>query len=128
MIHTQNLKAVKASDYDEVWVIVRNLKYPPQFQFEHVPELSPSWPLFKTYLDLKASYSWGKDAFENIYKPRFIKQMQRLEAQEMLNKLCELDKAGKKICLVCFCDDAELCHRSIIADLLIEKGYNVVKE
>lgn len=127
MIYTNSIRKVKKSDYDEIWAIVRSMKNPNP-HMNQIQALSPSYALFKTYLDLKNAGNWNQETFNNIYKPQFLREMQNLQAQQMLDELCRLDKMGKKICLVCFCNDYLLCHRSLVADLLIAKGCNVTIE
>ena len=124
MIYTNCIKKAKKSEYDEIWAIVRSMKT-SNANIKQVQILSPSYNLFKTYLDLKNAGNWNQETFDNIYKPQFLKEMQNLQAQQMLDELCRLDKLDKKICLVCFCDDYLLCHRSLVAELLIAKGCNV---
>ena len=51
MITVTNIRNVNNAAYDETWAIVRSLKNPGKMN--HVPELSPSWALFKKYLRLK---------------------------------------------------------------------------
>lgn len=127
MIYTNCIKKAKKSDYDEIWAIVRSMKT-SNANIKQVQILSPSYALFKTYLDLKNAGNWNQETFNNIYKPQFLKEMQNPQAQQMLDELCRIDKAGYKICLVCFCDDYSLCHRSLVAELLIAKGCNVTIE
>lgn len=124
MIYTNCIKKAKKSDYDEIWAIVRSMKT-SNANIKQVQILSPSYALFKTYLDLKNAGNWNQETFNNIYKPQFLKEMQSPQAQQMLDELCRLDKLGKKICLVCFCNEYLLCHRSLVAELLIARGCNV---
>ena len=128
MIYTNSIANAKKDDYDEIWAIVRSMKRHDSKIAHQVQALSPSYALFITYLDLKKAGKWNKETFDNIYKPQFLKEMQNLQAQQMLDELCRLDKLGKKICLVCFCNDYSLCHRSLVAELLIAKGCNVITE
>ena len=126
MILTGNLNKTNFNDFDEVWAIVRSIKNPGRMK--QVTELSPSRDLFFAYRRLVNDKRWGKDAFEQIYKPQFLRDFYAsADAQRKLDELIELDKQGKKIALVCFCADASLCHRSIIADLLEEKGVSVIR-
>lgn len=129
MIYTNCIKKAKASDYDEIWAIVRSMKTAnPKIAFQ-VQSLSPSYALFKTYLDLRNAGNWNQKTFDEIYKPQFLLEIKNNpQAQQMLVGLCELDKRGRKICLVCFCDEYSLCHRSLVAELLIARGCNVETE
>ena len=125
MIVTENIRNANKGNYDQVWAIVRSLKNPGR-SLVHVPELSPSLQLFWTYRRWVQNQTFNKDLFEQVYKPRFLAEMANSpDAQTKLDELVALDKAGKRIALVCFCADVNLCHRSLIAELLTERGVNV---
>lgn len=118
MIYTGSFKDI-SSNYDEIWLIVRSLKFVPQVNTNvfHVPQLSPSPELFKSYLSWKNQGLWNKNTFENFYKPRFLKEMEGEDAQKVLNLL--INKAStKNILLVCFCNDESMCHRSLVYSLV----------
>lgn len=118
MIYTGSFKDI-SSNYDEVWLIVRSLKQVPQVNTNvfHVPQLSPSPELFKSYLSWRNQGLWSKDTFEKYYKPRFLKEMEGEDAQRVLNLL--INKAStKNILLVCFCNDESMCHRSLVYSLV----------
>lgn len=121
MVTICQLSQVNYADYDEVWAIVRSLKYGNP-RLRHVPELSPSWALFKQYMRLREEGKWNEDTFHKIYVPQFLKEMQGKEQQNLLN---ELFATNKHICLVCFCSEEELCHRSIIGGMLQGAGLEV---
>lgn len=111
-------------DYDQIWGVVRSPKNLSSLQkftknprFEHVPELSPSWDLFKKYLQLKRNGDWNQEAFFNIYLPLFLNEMRNPTAKRKLAELIKLDKEGYNICLFCFCQDEKMCHRSILGYL-----------
>ena len=114
MITIGSFKDINDS-YDEVWFIVRSLKngLPKPLsktqQYYHVPQLSPTWDLFKNYL------KWSNDGIWN--KERFLNQMKEAEGKQALNSLYFKSKT-KNILLVCFCPNKELCHRSIVFGLL----------
>ena len=115
---------MKYDDYDQIWAVVRSLKNGNP-HFKHVPELSPSWGLFKKYLQLKKEGNWNQDAFFNIYLPQFINEMRSPIAKKKLAELINLDAEGYNICLFCFCQDEKMCHRSILGHLLKNLGANV---
>lgn len=116
MITIANIRNTEPKQYDEVWGIVRSFKNPGQMK--HVPELSPSWSLFKRYLQLRDSGRWSEETFHRIYVPAFLNEMKSKVARKKLNELVWLDRNGKRICLICFCPEEALCHRSIIAGML----------
>lgn len=122
MITITNIRKAKPEDFDEIWAIVRSLKSKSSYLIQ-VPELSPSWDLFKTYLTLKDDGNWNKQTFETIYKPKFLSQiMNDAAASKKLTELVQKDKENKRIALVCFCTDPSLCHRSLIAQILANYG------
>lgn len=109
-------------DADEVWAVVRSLRYQLPYMF-HAPVLSPAWPLFKTYLRLRDKGEWNAKSFNDIYRPAFMEQIENdPAAQKKLEELIEKHNAGKNIVLVCFCSDVNLCHRSLISSILSERG------
>lgn len=125
LISILNIKDVDYSKFDEVWAIVRTFKHPTP-NIKHIPELSPSWYLLKTYLSLKKSNRWNQETFNTYYLPQFLFEM---KTQQFQNKLTEIEKmhySGKNICLVCFCPEESLCHRSIIAGYFQNKGIPVL--
>lgn len=105
--------------YDEAWLIVRSLKAMPKCNVPvfHVPQLSPSWDLFKDYLSWSKLNLWNKQCFMEHYVPRFLEEMKTQEARDILNSLY-FKARDKNILLVCFCPNEELCHRSIVFGLL----------
>lgn len=124
MITLAGIKNVKPENYDEIWAVVRSLKKKPDWSV-HVPVLSPSWDLFQTYLRLRDSGNWNKDTFDRIYRPRFLEEMKSEPALYMLEMAKALSDSGKHICMWCFCPDKDLCHRSLLAEILKEMGCEV---
>lgn len=129
MIYIKSIRNVKYAEHDEVWAIVRSLKNKSD-KLKQVQELSPSLNLFFKYQKLAKENKWNETTFQNIYVPQFLKELKEGKhyIYPVLNQLCALDKAGKNICLVCFCPNEALCHRSIIAGLLQGVGCNVKTE
>lgn len=123
MITITNIKNADPKEYDEIWAVVRSLKNKADYM-KHVPELSPSWNLFKTYLNLKEAGNWNENTFRTIYRPQFMDEMKSTEAQKML---IELKHAGetKNVCIFCFCSDVNLCHRKLIGEILEYNGVPV---
>ena len=128
MIEINNFNNICIDGYDEVWAIVRSYKnYNPNSEILWIPELSPSKNLFSKYLKLKDTNKWNTESFNNIYVPQFLKEMKtNIVARNKLNELSRKDKQNKNICLICFCLDETLCHRSIIAGLLQGVNRNVI--
>lgn len=127
MIAIKSIKNVKYEEFDETWAIVRSMKNPSK-HIKQVPELSPSLNLFFKYRTLVQENKWNKQTFDTIYVPQFLKEMHEEQSINILNKLYQIDKKGGKICLVCFCPDETMCHRSIIAGLLQGVGCNIQTE
>ncbi len=129
MITLGSMKDINPSKYDETWIIVRSLsnkKALNNINTFHVPELSPSPELFKAYLGWK-EVDWGQDRFQKSYVPRFIIEMLLDKAaKDKLNELYFKDKAGKSILLVCFCNDEDICHRSVVGGILQGVGCKVI--
>lgn len=128
MITITNIRNINYAAHDEVWAIVRSIKNPGRMK--QIPELSPSWILFKKYLSLRDSGEWNAAAFQDVYVPTFLQEIRNAAARRKLTELIELDRQGKSICLACFCPDETLCHRSIIAGILQYTGIAIhgVKE
>lgn len=119
-----NLRNI-SEHYDETWAIVRSLKNPIRGVVQ-VTALSPSMDLFFRYQRMAKAGEWNADSFQKMYVPQFIREMkQSREAQEKINYLINADREGKNICLVCFCSNESLCHRSIIAGFLQAMGCHV---
>lgn len=121
-IYVLNIKDANLHDYDEVWAIMRSYKGSPYFK--HVPELSPSWDLFKTYLSLRDSRKWDGNAFDQIYFPRFVKEMESEMAQCKLRELMQKSLYGN-IAVCCTCANLYLCHRMIIGTICAKYGADV---
>lgn len=125
MVFVGNMKDAShlVENCDEVWAIVRSLKTKPQ-GVKQVPELSPSWALFKRYLSLRDNNNWNEESFMEVYVPQFLREMKDPAAQAKLEELIEKGKNGK-MAILCFCDNETTCHRSIIAGILQSKGVRV---
>lgn len=124
MIRIACVNKLNIKNHDEVWAITRSDKRIPK-GVKHVPELSPSWKLFNLYRRLKNDGKWGSEAFEAMYVPKFLEEMKSRSAQEKLRELVEKDREGKAICLYCYCTDESLCHRILIAAILMAMGVEV---
>lgn len=108
-----------SNKYDEVWLIVRNLKNKTILNEKNifwVPELAPSQDLYNDTEKWKRSYQWTTEKYKGEYKTRFLKEMKSKEAQLKLN---ELKTTNKNILLVCYCAGPK-CHRYLIKEILNE--------
>lgn len=105
--------------------------------FVHVPQLSPSEQLFRTYYS-----KWSKSIFTEIekqtmatgtthswwdlYAPRFMEEMStRSDLQACINRTMELLDQGYNVLMVCFCPNYNRCHRGLIGYYLNKRGYEV---
>lgn len=123
MIYLDSMKNIKNYEgkVSKVWCIVRSLKFPPKLnhaEIIQVSDLSPSYNLFKTYLDLRNKGAWNQSSFDTIYRPIFLKELQN--NQNAIKLLKSLANTKENILLLCFCEDKNTCHRSIIAEKLRE--------
>lgn len=129
MISIGNIFKTNPAEFDEVWVIcfavdeARSLFVVFDNVF-HVPELAPKEDLFKEYRSMVHSGQWNKQAFEECYVPRFLKDIQTSEAAMKQLRALVAVSGDKNIRLACFCPDDEegICHRSIVAGLLLNMG------
>lgn len=108
------------ADYN--FFIVRSAKSIPK-GFHHVPQLSPPKKLFFQVQKWKKEGLWP-DMWDE-YRNQFIAEMETGELGEYLGYLEELLNEGCTVQLVCFCPDPSRCHRTIIGDYFLEKGYDV---
>lgn len=131
MIKLENVKKMNIDEYDEVWSIVRSDKNViPRVKFSekyittvnNIPTnyLSPSYSLFSWYCQEQKAGRWNKEKFFNEYVPKFIKELKNNYSvtRLLLNELYKRDKEGKRIALICFCENETTCHRSIIGGIL----------
>lgn len=70
---------------------------------------------------------WGLEKFNSEYRPIFTDEIiNNTVAQAWLDKIEIESKAGRKIALLCFCDDESTCHRLIIGEMLKNRNCDVV--
>ena len=118
-------KVADMSDsFDENLMIVRSPDEIPPFA-KHIPLLSPSPELFACYKNALKQGLFIKQWFDQKYVPRFISELsENIEAMAYLEKLCEISR-HKDIFLACYCAVEALCHRSIIAGILLGMGAQI---
>lgn len=113
MIYTsyyKNLKNLKLSgSIDEFILIVRYM--PSDTDISCLEELSPTPELLYKYK--KGKISWSH--FKTLMKDRIMIQ------NDILNYIIEQGKK-KNICLLCFEENDKYCHRSIVREVIEEKG------
>lgn len=86
-------------DYYDVWL----------------PELAPSEELVKRGLRATTDRQWA--AFSNAFR----KEMRRPAASRVLDLLAALSRSSA-FSVGCYCENPERCHRSILRELLAERG------
>ena len=93
-----------ARDYFDVWL----------------PELSPSAPLVSFALSKPFTpVRW------TAYARRYRSEMRAPTAQRLLEVLAALSRQTN-LSVGCYCEDESHCHRSLLKQLLIDKGAQVV--
>ena len=129
MISIGNIFKTNPAEFDEVWVIcfavdeLRSLFEDFDNVF-HVPELAPKESLFKEYRSMVHSGQWNEQSFKRCYVQKFLNDIQSSEAaMKQLRALVAVSE-DKNIRLACFFPDDEegICHRSIVAGLLLNMG------
>lgn len=86
-------------DYYDVWL----------------PNLSPSQELVTVALQSKDEQSW------RVFERRFRAEMKRPDASRVLNLLAALSHQTN-FSLGCYCENEKRCHRSVLRELLEERG------
>lgn len=126
MIEIRRLeKGINYDDYDEIYMIVRSMKSKDE-RIKQLDILSPSPSLFKFHRECVNKGTWNQNTFNKAYVPVFITQLQHSPlAKQVLQDLYHKDMSGKRICLMCYCTNEAMCHRSIIAGILQGLGCNV---
>lgn len=113
------------SNYEN-WMIVHSCE-PEQVPTyaKQVKELSLSDELFKEYRAAVHANVFTIEWFDEIYIPHFLEDLSKnTKAKFLLKELCEKSNE-KDIFLVCFCQEERLCHRSIIAGILLGMGADI---
>ena len=83
--------------------------------------LAPSKELFDWYLKNKNTYNWFKH-----YRRIYLNQLKVNElALDDLSFIRDKLDEGYDVCIYCFCKSFIKCHRNIIGDLFVKKGYSV---
>lgn len=53
------------------------------------------------------------------YVQRFLEEMRAPEAQAVLGEFATRSRRGETITLLCYCEDENRCHRSLVRDLIV---------
>jgi uncharacterized protein YeaO (DUF488 family) len=79
------------------------------------PNLSPREELLKEGRSADDDKSWS------VFKKKFRTQMREPEASKVLDLLAALSHQTN-MSLGCYCEDENRCHRSVLRELLMERG------
>lgn len=80
-----------------------------------LPNLSPSPELIKEAKSSQDDASWS------VFRKKFLAEMKKPDAGKVLDVLAALSHQTN-MSLGCYCADEERCHRSILRQLLVERG------
>jgi uncharacterized protein YeaO (DUF488 family) len=86
-----------------------------------LPDLAPSEPLVKLAQRAATQAQW--DAFARRYRA----EMKRPEPSRLLDLLAAFSHQAN-FSVGCYCENEARCHRSILRDLLAERGADVISD
>lgn len=117
---------LRYDEYDKIFLIVRSSKVNNP-RIVQVPELAPSQELFFMYRKWVSEGVWSQETFDEKYVPWFLKDfVNNPNSSNALNLIYHLSEVKEeRICLLCYCGNESMCHRSIIAGLLQGVGAHV---
>jgi uncharacterized protein YeaO (DUF488 family) len=84
-----------------------------------LPNLSPSQELVKEAKSSEDEASWS------AFKRKFRSEMNRPDASKILDLLAALSHQTN-MAIGCYCEDESRCHRSVLRELLTERGASLV--
>jgi uncharacterized protein YeaO (DUF488 family) len=80
-----------------------------------LPNLAPSQPLVSAARSSRSATAWA------AFVRKFRAEMSRPEASRVLDLLAALSHTAD-FSVGCYCDDEASCHRSVLRELLAERG------
>jgi uncharacterized protein YeaO (DUF488 family) len=83
-----------------------------------LPNLSPSAPLMAQGQAAKTDREWA------AFKRKFHAEMKQPEASHLLDALAALSHQTS-FAIGCYCEDEQHCHRSVLRELLTQRGAKV---
>lgn len=83
-----------------------------------LPELAPSEELVKVALRVRDERGWRS------FVRRYQSEMKRPPAVRLLDLLAALSRVAD-LAVGCYCADASRCHRSVLKELLAQRGARV---
>jgi uncharacterized protein YeaO (DUF488 family) len=84
-----------------------------------LPNLAPSGPLVREARKVRSESAWRR------FARRYRAEMKRPEASRVLDTLAALSRVAP-FSVGCYCEDERRCHRSILSELLRERGARLV--
>jgi uncharacterized protein YeaO (DUF488 family) len=84
-----------------------------------LPNLSPSPELIKQAKSSHDDRSWA------VFKRKFLSEMSKPEPSRVLDLLAALSHQTQ-LSVGCYCEDERRCHRSILRELLQERGADLL--
>ena len=105
-------RTVKSGYWKEGWI--------------HWTALAPSQDLFNRYQAWRHDYVWSQELFDEVYVPQFIHELVWQvtgEGAMDLNRMYKEREVDRS--LICHCTNEFMCHRMIIAGLLMGCGVPV---
>lgn len=84
-----------------------------------LPNLSPSQRLMQEGKSSQDEASWS------VFKKKFRSEMNGPDASKILDLLAALSHQTD-VALGCYCEDESRCHRSVLRELLMERGASLV--
>ena len=85
-----------------------------------LPNLAPSEKLVRSAHKAQSESAWRK------FARRYRSEMNRPEASRVLDALAALSRVAP-FSVGCYCEDERRCHRSILRELLRERGARIAK-
>jgi len=82
------------------------------------PNLSPTEDLLKEYFPMTDDKSW------KTFKRRFVREMKEKDASRTLDLIAALSHQTN-FAIGCYCEEASRCHRSILRELLEQRGADI---
>jgi uncharacterized protein YeaO (DUF488 family) len=83
-----------------------------------LPALAPSEPLRKAAMRSETEAAWRS------FRRKYRSEMSRPDPSRLLDLLAALSHAAD-FSVGCYCEDERRCHRSVLRDLLAERGARV---
>lgn len=84
-----------------------------------LPELAPS-------VGLRRAFNHGRGFSMREYLRRFRGEMRALERQHLIRFVADLSRTVD-LSVGCYCPDEDCCHRSVLRELLVKAGADVIE-